>query len=271
MDKADVWMPLFIGDYLADTGRLTTEQHGAYFLMIMDYWRNGPPPDDAGTLAQITRLSPDAWSIAQAKLQQFFSIEQGVWRHKRIDQELAAAKENKGKAQAKAKAAAEARWGKGPTNAPGNAPSIPQAMHEECPSPSPSPIPLKTTSKAEAEAQEPPAKRAKTAPATRLPADWLPTDGDVSFCKTERPDLRVDDVANRFRDHWISQPGAKGQKLDWNATWRNWVRNERRGASHGPPGFQTANDKAKSFADRLTGKTRNEQPFNLIDINSRPP
>lgn len=124
------------------------------------------------------------------------------------------------------------------------------------------------------EVEAPPAKRTKTAPATRLPADWLPTDGDVTFCKTERPDLRVSEVADRFRDHWIAQPGAKGQKVDWNATWRNWVRNERRGSSHGPPGagYQTANDKAKEWADRLTGKTRNERPddTNIIDINPAP-
>ena len=28
----------------------------------------------------------------------------------------------------------------------------------------------------------------------------------------------------KFKDHWISQPGQKGVKKDWLATWRNWVR-----------------------------------------------
>ncbi|RAU21090.1 hypothetical protein CU669_15155 [Paramagnetospirillum kuznetsovii] len=28
----------------------------------------------------------------------------------------------------------------------------------------------------------------------------------------------------KFGDYWRSQPGAKGVKLDWPATWRNWVR-----------------------------------------------
>lgn len=31
--------------------------------------------------------------------------------------------------------------------------------------------------------------------------------------------------ADKFRDFWISQPGQKGVKLDWQATWRNWMRN----------------------------------------------
>lgn len=72
------------------------------------------------------------------------------------------------------------------------------------------------------------------ATATRLPADWLPTDGDKEFCKAERPDLDPDAVAARFRDYWHGIPGAKGRKLDWAGTWRNWVRNERL-ANKGPP------------------------------------
>ncbi len=61
---------------------------------------------------------------------------------------------------------------------------------------------------------------------SRLPADWKPSDIEVQFCKTERPDLDPAKTADRFRDYWKAQPGAKGVKLDWTATWRNWVRNE---------------------------------------------
>lgn len=41
-----------------------------------------------------------------------------------------------------------------------------------------------------------------------------------------------------FRDHWRSQPGAKGVKSDWAATWRNWLRRAagfRGGGSASPP------------------------------------
>ena len=69
---------------------------------------------------------------------------------------------------------------------------------------------------------------------SRLPADWKPSDVDNQFCKTERPDLDPEKTADRFRDYWISQPGAKGIKLNWSATWRNWVRSETRSASAQP-------------------------------------
>lgn len=114
--------------------------------------------------------------------------------------------------------------------------------------------------------------KAETAPATRLPADWLPSESDVQFCRDNRPDLRPLDVADRFRDYWAAVPGTKGQKTSWSATWRNWVRNERRVQSQAPPGYQNANDKAKQWADKLTGKHRHEpsdEPT-IIDINPAP-
>lgn len=66
---------------------------------------------------------------------------------------------------------------------------------------------------------------------SRLPAYWFPSESEFQFCKTERPDLDPAKTADRFRDYWLAQPGAKGVKLDWTATWRNWVRNETRSAS----------------------------------------
>lgn len=132
-------MPLYIGDYLADTSRLTTEQHGAYLLLLMDYWRSGRLPDNDQVLAQIAKLSPDAWSNARAMLEQFFSIENGFWVHGRVEKELAQSLENKAKNHQRAVQAAEKRWNKQPKNATSNANSNAQAMLKQCPSPSPSP------------------------------------------------------------------------------------------------------------------------------------
>lgn len=57
-----------------------------------------------------------------------------------------------------------------------------------------------------------------------LPNEWR------EFCLSERSDLDPDKVAAKFADFWHGKPGKAGTKLDWLATWRNWVREER-----GPP------------------------------------
>ncbi len=62
---------------------------------------------------------------------------------------------------------------------------------------------------------------------SRLPQDWKPTREQINFILQERPDLDPASVTERFHDYWIAQPGSKGFKLDWSATFRNWVRNER--------------------------------------------
>ena len=66
--------------------------------------------------------------------------------------------------------------------------------------------------------------------ASRLPQDWQPNDRMLAFCENERPDLNPIEVAATFRDYWHSQAGQKGVKADWEATWRNWVRNQRMAA-----------------------------------------
>ena len=104
------WMPIWIGDYLADTRRLTTEQHGAYLLMLFDYWRSGPLPDNDDALAQITGLSRERWKSHKPTIARFFRIGDGQWRHKRVDEEIGKAAEHKKMTHERAKVAARARW-----------------------------------------------------------------------------------------------------------------------------------------------------------------
>jgi uncharacterized protein YdaU (DUF1376 family) len=80
------WMPLYVGDYLGDTGHLTTTQHGAYLLLMMHYWRKGELPDDDRQLSKIAKLPLKTWCEYRAILQDFFH---DGWKHKRIDAELA--------------------------------------------------------------------------------------------------------------------------------------------------------------------------------------
>jgi uncharacterized protein YdaU (DUF1376 family) len=135
--KTDIWMPVYIGDYLSATNRLTTEQHGAYLLLLMDYWKNGPIPDNNRTLAQITRMDVDAWSNARSILEAFFEVSDGHWKHGRVERELLKAEKRKEVASNRGKAGATARWSK--NNASSIAQALPETMLTDGSLPSPSP------------------------------------------------------------------------------------------------------------------------------------
>jgi uncharacterized protein YdaU (DUF1376 family) len=87
--RPDSFMPFYIGDYLADTMHLSREQHGAYILLICHYWRHGKPlPDEDELLATIVKASPVEWKRLRSTMARFFCVDGGVWKHKRIDDEI---------------------------------------------------------------------------------------------------------------------------------------------------------------------------------------
>ena len=82
-----------------------------------------------------------------------------------------------------------------------------------------------TEGETEREAETETKERKKTQRGSRLPTDFEIPDDWVSFCQTERPDLQAHKVFDNFKDYWVAAP--KGTKLDWSATWRNWVRGQK--------------------------------------------
>jgi uncharacterized protein YdaU (DUF1376 family) len=58
----------------------------------------------------------------------------------------------------------------------------------------------------------------------KLPPDWRPTDDDwMESCRSLGSRKAEVELA-KFRDYWLAKPGGGGRKLNWDATWRNWVR-----------------------------------------------
>jgi uncharacterized protein YdaU (DUF1376 family) len=120
--KTDIWMPVFIGDYLADTMHLSTEQHGAYLLLLFHLWRRGSLRDEDAVLAKISGLGESAWHQHRPVLAEFFKIHDGLWHHGRVEKERARVTATKQSKASKAKLAASHRWSKA------DASSIAQAM-----------------------------------------------------------------------------------------------------------------------------------------------
>ena len=63
----------------------------------------------------------------------------------------------------------------------------------------------------------------KGAVAIRLPVNFAVTDEIRQWASDERLPS-PDDHIGAFRDYWNAMPGAKAKKLDWPATFRNWLR-----------------------------------------------
>jgi X-X-X-Leu-X-X-Gly heptad repeat protein len=59
----------------------------------------------------------------------------------------------------------------------------------------------------------------------RLPEDWQPKENDILIMKEHFPSIDLKLETHAFRDYWASVAGARGKKADWDATWRNWIRN----------------------------------------------
>lgn len=77
---------------------------------------------------------------------------------------------------------------------------------------------------APATASAKPASKPSKARGTRLPDGWQPNPALVVWTRANTPAAANALEVDRFRDYWTAQPGAKGRKTDWAATWRNWAR-----------------------------------------------
>jgi hypothetical protein len=76
---------------------------------------------------------------------------------------------------------------------------------------------------------------------TRIPKDFAVTAAMVAWARERVPRVDGRTETEKFINHFTAAPGQRGVKLDWIATWRNWMlsaneRLEARGSTQGPSG-----------------------------------
>jgi uncharacterized protein YdaU (DUF1376 family) len=202
-----------IGDYRAATSHLSNVEDLAYRrLLDMYYDSEAPIPTDIEWVSRRLRLGSD---VVTSVLKDMFEPTEKGWINKRADAEIKAYHAYKDKQKANGKLGGR----------PKRTQAKPTANPEQT---QPEPKKSLTTNQEPITIVE--VKQTQSR-GTRLPADWKPSDDQIAFCKAERPDLHPVATGDRFRDYWIAQPGSKGVKLDWDATWRNWVRAEKAGGA----------------------------------------
>jgi len=189
-----------IGDYASHTRHLSHLEDLAYRRLIDAYYLSekpfvGSPADIAKDIGMMSEIEEVYYVLSK-----FFESTDSGWINKRCDEEIAKYHDKQEQAVRAGKASAEARFNSRST-------SVQPTNNQE-------PI---TNNHSIGVAK---ATKAKRLSLEELPIEW------EDFCKKERPDLNPDNVWNQFRDYWISVSGQKGTKLDWFATWRNWVRSQ---------------------------------------------
>lgn len=116
------YMQLYVADYLADTAHLTTLEHGAYLMLMFNYWQRGESfkANDERSLnkrlATVARLSVSEWDEVKGALSEFFDVTDTEWSQARIERDLAAVNAKSTKAKQAGKASAERRLNERSTN-----------------------------------------------------------------------------------------------------------------------------------------------------------
>lgn len=192
-----------IGDYMSHTRHLSLMEDLAYRRLLDFYFLHEQPIKHRDIARQIGMREHEQDVLTV--LNEFFLSTEDGFVSPRADKEI---KQYKEFSEAGKRGAAK-RWGTPPhgeANSPPNAPPIATNNHK--------PI---TNNQLKEKPQR----------GSRLALDWVLSKSLGEWAQSERPDLNIRQTAEQFKDYWIAQPGQKGVKLDWAATWRNWVRNSK--------------------------------------------
>jgi len=240
--------------YKMDTAHLTTEQHGAYLLLLMTMWVNeGSVPSDEKKLAKIVGVTLKKWHAIGDDVMAFFEIEGDKLVHHRITSDLESlAQKVKDKRLAGGKGGAAKALKNKKT---GLAPATPHASARTAPVSDLFPTTVITGKKDSVNGVSHAEKPSKP---HRIPDDFHP---DLSFAaKAGLTPKRAESEAESFIDYWRSKP-KDNTKLDWPATWRTWVRRAAdrvpvpaygNNAGHDPGG----GDEFEQYARRLREEER---------------
>lgn len=200
----------YIGDYMKKTGTLSIAEHGAYCLMLQHYYATEEPLPVERELYHLLRAqSKQEREAVDLVVSRYWQQTDTGLVHGRADEEIRKA------ASARDKHAECGKKGGRPRKQ-----TETNLVSGSKPNTKPNEKPTNTITNT-----SPSLRSGEGARATRLPPDWEPNGEDWCWAVNKlESGQRMGLELAKFRDYWAAKAGQGGRKLDWGATWRNWVR-----------------------------------------------
>jgi len=98
---------------------------------------------------------------------------------------------------------------------------------------------------------------------TRIPDDFAATPEMVAWAKVKTPDVDGRRQTERFIDYWRGKGGVAGTKVDWVATWRNWMRRAQDDQAHANGHKPSTTDQRVAAGLALVAELEAQQPKEL--------
>lgn len=230
-------------DFIEGTIGMAFEVKGAYRLILdLIYMQNGKLPDDARYISGLLGCTIRKWKLIRSELVSIGKLQVSgeFLTNYRAVSELETLSKHKDKQREN-----RARPNK---NKDLQSPKNHHLRDYPEPEPKKKELPVGSSKK-------------KATKGTRLLKDWHASQADFQYATDHGLSENVIRLEEeKFRNYWLAKSGAGATKLDWSATWRNWVLNAQSRMPRGSPanGNPDPNDHSLAAAtQRIMNRRRN--------------
>lgn len=214
------WFRFFPSDWLGGTRGMSAAETGIYITLIATMYERGEPlQEDQARLSRLCGASISTFKKALDALvkdEKILRVSGGLW-NERAGKEL----EIRSEKSEVGRLSAAARWNKKDNK--NNDGEDANAMQSQYVGNASAPATQKPDTRSRSKEREATASPKKIG--RRLSEDWrLPADWGAWAVTQGVDEVTVRREADRFRDYWIGAGGRTAAKMNWEATWRNWIR-----------------------------------------------
>ena len=254
--KVDVYLPLYVRDFLTSTIGWTAEERGHYLTLLMIQWDRGSLPAQPSDLERLSPGVAECWPVLACK---FPTCEDGTRKNAKLEEHRCRCVEIREKRSQAAKSAASGRWSGDASRIANASQTHSKRIAKVCHPTSTSTSTSDTQSPATAEdfqpaapvvaTSDPPKRRNRSQPkdaiAWSFDFGWVGiTPADREAWATAYPACTLDIELVRATE-WLKANPTKARKSNWRRFLVSWLtRSQDRGGTNRSAG-KTPEDVAK--------------------------